>query len=55
MNAAANELSELRNASSSEVDAAKLALKGNLLRYYTKNYRRLEDRAKSLYYLGDTR
>jgi predicted Zn-dependent peptidase len=52
---AATELSELRNASSADVDAAKNALKGTYMRYYTKDHRRLEDRTKSLYYLGDTR
>ncbi len=55
MNSAATELSGLRNVSSEEFEAAKNALKGSLLRYYTKNWRRLEDRTKSLYYLGDTR
>jgi predicted Zn-dependent peptidase len=55
LRAAATELAGLRNVSNEEVELAKNALKGQLLKYYTKDWRRIEDRAKSLYYLGDTR
>ena len=45
-------MSELRNASESDVAAAKAILKARLGKVYTCDWRRLEDRTKSLFYNG---
>lgn len=44
----------LRTITPAELQLAKQALKGVLSRYYSNDSRRLEDRTKSLFYLGST-
>ena len=51
---AARELSALRTVTPAEVELAKQTLKGKLTRNNTATWRRLEERTKSLYYLGAT-
>jgi predicted Zn-dependent peptidase len=51
---AAHELSSLRSVTAAEVELAKQTLKGRLNRSNSSTWRRLEERTKSLYYLGST-
>jgi predicted Zn-dependent peptidase len=51
---AARELATLRDASSADIELAKQALKGRINRSFASTARRLEERTKSLYYLGST-
>ena len=52
MNVGAKVLSELRNVSENDVAIAKSILKARLGKVYTSDWRRLEDRTKSLFYTG---
>jgi len=51
---AAHELSSLRNITGAEVELAKQTLKGKINRNNVATARRLEERTKSLYYIGAT-
>ena len=52
--AAAQELAALREVSGADVELAKQALKGRLNRTMVSTSRRLEERTKALYYIGQT-
>jgi len=54
LDVAAKELSGLRNITGAEVEIAKQTLKGRLNRSNIVSWKRLEERTKSLYYLGQT-
>lgn len=54
MNVGIQELTALRTITPAEFETAKQTFKGHLSRHYTSNWRRLEDRTKSLFYLGRT-
>ena len=49
---AVNEINGLRGASGAEIELAKRSLKSRLNRELDTNWKRLEDRTKSLYYLN---
>lgn len=51
---AVKELSALKDASTAEVELAKQSLKGRISRENSCTTKRLEERTKSLYYLGET-
>lgn len=51
---AAKELSGLRTVSAADLELAKQSLKGKINRASTSSAKRLEERVKSLYYLGAT-
>ena len=54
LNAGAQELAALRDASGADIELAKQALKGRINRLYASTAKRLEERTKALYYTGQT-
>jgi len=54
LNVAAKELSGLRNISEADLQLAKQSLKGKINRANLSTAKRLEERTKSLYYIGQT-
>ena len=48
------ELAGIKGSSAAEIELAKQTLKGKVKRQNSETWRRLEDRTKSLYYLGRT-